>query len=617
MRCDRTEGRQNCDRLGSDRISVLRLQMITMGENWTIQITMPYTICRIQKLKHWSDIGGSAEHTTRSRSTPNADPNAKNLRLIGKDDDPDLGIMVKEKIGNQKIRKNAVLAVEILLGASAEYFRPSNLSAAGAYDQKRLDDFNAAAINWLVQQYQNRVVRAECHLDEMTPHIHAYMVPLDERGKLNCRALLGGSRYQLSELQSSFARAMQPLGIERGIKGSRATHIKIKKYYEAVNQEPFILQLERLAPKSGETAWELFERIKSDPVVQICDHQLADRVWQIENHRRAEQKAQASEKLRQQLAERVVELEAENSKLKQQVNQFRELSLEDVAYGLGLDLDNPGKNRWKCQERAIAIDGTKFYDLSTKRGGRGAIDLVMQVEGCEFKQAVAWMRDRFGELGILAAVAHHAMQQVQEIGVAEPAAKFVPPPSDESQWEAVERYLSDSRKLPREWIRAFHHEGLIYADARTNAVFLMRSLSGEVTGAFLRGTTEENTFVGYAKDTKRTQGWFYLRRGGAESDTVERAVLCRFPIDALSKAVLEGMPRVKTLYLAADSHRLPVDFLKDIPKLLVSYNNDDAGNELSRTVKEILPQAIRQRPKGKDWNDDLVRTRQLLNLERE
>ncbi len=57
---------------------------------------------------------------------------------------------------------------------------------------------------WLDDQYGDRIVRAELHLDEATPHIHAYLVPLDERGKLNCRGLFGG-RAKLSKFQDSYA----------------------------------------------------------------------------------------------------------------------------------------------------------------------------------------------------------------------------------------------------------------------------------------------------------------------------------------------------------------------------------------------------------------------------
>ncbi|MDJ0744889.1 MAG: plasmid recombination protein [Xenococcaceae cyanobacterium MO_167.B27] len=54
------------------------------------------------------------------------------------------------------------------------------------------EDWKQAVHQWLDNQYGDRIVRAELHLDEATPHIHAYLVPLDERGKLNCRGLFGG-----------------------------------------------------------------------------------------------------------------------------------------------------------------------------------------------------------------------------------------------------------------------------------------------------------------------------------------------------------------------------------------------------------------------------------------
>ncbi|NJL11289.1 MAG: hypothetical protein HC908_17165 [Calothrix sp. SM1_7_51] len=99
---------------------------------------MPFAICRIQKIKSWGLLKGNESHTARKRNTPNANPFVKNIRLIGNSNDPDLATLVKNKVGCEKIRSNAVLAVEILLSASAEYFRPSLRGEAGTYDKKRL-----------------------------------------------------------------------------------------------------------------------------------------------------------------------------------------------------------------------------------------------------------------------------------------------------------------------------------------------------------------------------------------------------------------------------------------------------------------------------------------------
>ena len=91
------------------------------------------------------------------------------------------------------------------------------------------EDWQQAVKQWLDNEYGDRIVRAELHLDEATPHIHAYLVTLDERGKLNCRGLFGG-REKLSKFQDSYAEAMSSLGLERGIKGSRAKHTAVKQY---------------------------------------------------------------------------------------------------------------------------------------------------------------------------------------------------------------------------------------------------------------------------------------------------------------------------------------------------------------------------------------------------
>jgi hypothetical protein len=209
---------------------------------------------------------------------------------------------------------------------------------------------------------------------------------------------------------------------------------------------------------------------------------------------------------------------------------------------------------------------------------------------------------------MLQAVTHHAREQATLIAKEEPAPKFVPPSPSQSQWSQVQHYLTHERKLPSDWVKALHQQGLVYADSYQNAVFLQRSLEGEVTGAFLRGTIGfDNTFMGLAPGSKRSAGWFYIRSGGSETDSIEKAVLTKSPIDALSKAVLDQPHKRRTLYLAAESVRsLPLDFLLNMPTVVAAYDNDKSGNETARAIKQLLPQTTRVRPKAKDWNQELV-----------
>ena len=80
-----------------------------------------------------ANINSSGIHTRRERTTPNANLEVENIRLIGEGDRQSLSDTVRQRIGEQTIRQNAVLCVEMLLTASPEYFRPDEPDKAGNY----------------------------------------------------------------------------------------------------------------------------------------------------------------------------------------------------------------------------------------------------------------------------------------------------------------------------------------------------------------------------------------------------------------------------------------------------------------------------------------------------
>ena len=581
---------------------------------------MPHAIARIAKLKS-GNIASSEQHTKRVRSVPNADPEIKNIRFIGQPEtsnSPNLETLVRERIGQQTIRKNAVLCVEMLLTASPEYFRPDEPSLAGYYQPERLEEFQGAVHQWLDNQYGDRIIRAELHLDEATPHIHAYLVPLDERGKLNCRGIFGG-REKLSKFQDSYANALEPLGLERGIKGSRAKHTTVKQYYAAVNKTPD-LTLDK----------------------QTIQHQLADRQRAIKETKvlklTAKSLARDKELLQQRLREtetllynQKLELENWKTKYTELAKKVRDFPLEKVAYELGLDPDPKDKHKWQNEQHIINITGSKFYDWKELRGGGGAIDLVMHINDCDFKQALTWLNDRFGEGATLEAVTYKTRKIIRE----KPVLKFTPPVHDESKWQSVKKYLTRTRKLPSGLVDSLHSSGLVYADEKQNAVFIRRSISSnntsqnsphfsasphhssprqpssvnsKITGATLRGTAgENNTFKGLAKGTKRSEGWFYFVQGGQSNDSINRAVLVESPIDAMSFAVLDRNDSRRTIYISTDgAGSFPDEFLRQLKGVVVAYDNDEPGQLMSQKVMSQLPNAVSKTPSSVDWNEELI-----------
>lgn len=268
------------------------------------------------------------------------------------------------------------------------------------------------------------------------------------------------------------------------------------------------------------------------------------------------------------------------------------------------------EGKWKHENHTINITGSKFYDWQHLKGGGGAIDLVMHVNHCNYKQAIVWLNDRFGESATLTAVTYQTRETIQK----EPLPQFVPPAIDENKWQQVKAYLTRERRLPASVVDTLHQQGLVYADDKQNAVFIRRKLDNEtITGATLRGTSgADNTFKGLAIGSKRSEGWFYFHRGGQSDDPIQRAVLVESPIDAISFAVLDRSESRKTIYLSTDgAGTVPLEFLRQLPEraVIIALDNDLDGEKMAHRLVEQLPsQSVRRLPKGKDWNEELKNT---------
>ena len=190
-----------------------------------------YAILRTQKLKATGAVWRSLKHAFREQPTPNADPErAANNAHLGASSAREAMEKVRARLPDKR-RKDAVLAIEYLITASPE--------AMQAMDARGRDAYFNDALKWLRERHGGaNVVYAGIHRDESTPHMYAYVVPLDEStGRLNARKWLGGHASVLSEMQTDFAEKVGARhGLERGIKGSRAKHERVSRHYGLVNQ---------------------------------------------------------------------------------------------------------------------------------------------------------------------------------------------------------------------------------------------------------------------------------------------------------------------------------------------------------------------------------------------
>ncbi len=191
--------------------------------NWR----MGKAIIRMQKLKSPVAVRRSMKHAFREQDTPNADPSRTPENThIGAADVGEALERFNARLPD-KVRSNAVLAVEYLITAS-----PDEMRGKAREEQ---DAYFGDALKWLEAKHgKENVVYAGIHRDETTPHMYAYVVPIDERGKLNCRAFYG-EKEALSKMQTDFAdKVGKQHGLERGLEGSRARHTDIRQYYARV-----------------------------------------------------------------------------------------------------------------------------------------------------------------------------------------------------------------------------------------------------------------------------------------------------------------------------------------------------------------------------------------------
>jgi len=187
-----------------------------------------FAIMRCKKLSGMGSVASSLQHCYRDRETPNADSEQTQYNQCYLSESTDEAMGRLRELLPEKRRKDAVLAIEYVMTASPEWFE-----AATPREQAK---FFTLSKMWLENKYgKDRVVAAVVHRDEATPHLSAYVVPLTEDGRLSAKEFIG-SRSKMRDDQTSFAESVSRLGLERGIKGSQATHQTVQHYYESLNK---------------------------------------------------------------------------------------------------------------------------------------------------------------------------------------------------------------------------------------------------------------------------------------------------------------------------------------------------------------------------------------------
>jgi len=562
---------------------------------------MAFAIYRFVKLKTMGQVGAMGMHNERTRDTPNADPQRQymNERLAGTGDwEAD----VRAKLDGVKVYKNSVLAYDLVLTASPDWFPQASPDQIREWQRRSMD--------WIRSTFgEERIAAAIVHRDETTLHIQAAVVPVVDTPKRGRH--LAASRWtdgpdKLRDLQTSYALTGADLGIERGIEGSKAKHQSQHRWYA---------QDQRRADRAQE--------IERNP--RAIQQELERRDTAELRATRAEATAKAQARTIADQTRQVGTLQRDYKTL---ADQVRQVDIRDVLEGMGATQDRHDRHMWRMGEHRINVDdtGQKFtdYNAATRDSGGGAIDLVQHVAGYGFKDSVDYLAQHHGSAVATTAIRDHAAQHAARQVEAIEREPFRLPVEDAAAWPRVRDYLTRERRLSGERVDQLHERGDVYAERNggyINAVFVRRDEEGKATGASRRGLNSD--FKGLARGSDRQSGHFSIDMGDPSRYGSPGLALTESAIDAMSYADLH--PHMSGRIVSMDGAGEPPTKL--IERALEqnwsvrgAFDRDAAGDAMWSGVEKAFPAEAmggggrhpmrRDTPKdGKDWNEQLQHDR--------
>ena len=540
---------------------------------------MSQVVFRFEKIKTGAGFVARIGHNERTYPPANADNARKVEVLISAGSDP--AETLSKKLSGIKRKKDSVLAVEAILSASPEFFAlDKNKIEYGKWNYVNVEAFKQAGIEFFKREFGKNLVSLSFHVDEATPHFQAVFLPIIE-GKLNAKSLLG-NRKKMIEWQDKAHEAVAHLGIERGLRGSKSRHERVRSYYNDVNS---MLPEIPLAPNIVRTEVLAQNAIKIHD--KAVDH---DRVM----------------RRNKELTRLLVKQEKEIAMLKEEVNRLRALPLHEVLtriYGAELtdgSKEHHASRKYKVGDSKVGVSQGKrhevWIDNAGKNGsGTGTIDLVKYLSDTDYNGAIKILSEAFKENEVVAEIINDALpkaidkarQKVQE-AVESPLPVVKP---DESQWGVAKQYLSLIRVIPEKIIDSLHSAGKLFADSFGNVVFPRAN-----GGFFKRGRGNFKQTLG-----KKDCGPYIVEGSGDET------VLVEGPVDALSYKAL--FPEAGPILAIGGNLMEPADVKPYIKtsRLVLAFDNDEKGEKLTVLASDQLKgfEMSRKVPKDKDWNRDL------------
>jgi hypothetical protein len=320
---------------------------------------MPYAVLRVAKIKTQAHALSATGHNYRQAQHPhaidNADraapyPNREYLNHGQQDYWTLLEARIKEA-GVKRVRHDSVRGMEVILTGSPEGFIRDKEGRAVDYSKSKWAGDN---LRFLQEKFgKENVVSFTLHQDEKTPHIHAVLAPITAKNTLSADKLFNPA--SLRQLQTEYAQAMAPHGLERGVEHSQAKHDPVQRLYG-------------LEAQHGRRVTELAQPAELAPAFQLSDPPAVP--WKHDAWKAGEEArinaelARQVEAARAQLVE-IVKLAQANTAAAEQVRVLQ----KQLSTSEGLKQGHFGALQTKTQEEGIL---SQDYDRTAVGYVRGA-----------------------------------------------------------------------------------------------------------------------------------------------------------------------------------------------------------------------------------------------------
>ena len=298
---------------------------------------MAFAIIRVTKITSREQAQSVAHHNYRTQETLNADPTLRHLNQeLVNHAQRSYWELASERIQElqlPRLRQDAVRVVEVLLTASEEKFPkdPTTGQRADIRGSQWVQD----NLDFLQKKYgAENVIGCMLHQDESTPHLHALVVPITQEQRLHKGERVGAvvrlaardlfNPTALRQLQTEYAQAMKPYGLQRGVMYSTAIHEDVRRYYGAqkTSQQELAELTKPLVPEAFQlAAMKALERVSPQAYLEREQARLTEHLVQqvaLVNAQLAEVSRIATANTLAQQRVRVLEKQLATSKAREQ-----------------------------------------------------------------------------------------------------------------------------------------------------------------------------------------------------------------------------------------------------------------------------------------------------------